>query len=448
LISKQEFISRYPLQAVNGNQNLLGYNQSGRYFYKFNENKFPGIEKQEIITATQGNNFNSKDPRFWSKESRSVPALGVWSSRYQIQFLEWFFGKHTKKKSWLSAGGSFSIAEKTIKIDWSGVEPKIIDARNDRMFVSQPFTINPPDDRLVNSNEIKGRYIGIDIGEYGLAWSLIEVKDNRINQLDSGFLADKQQRTLKQDVKNLRNAQVNATFTSPDTKIARVRESLIGSYRNQLEDLSMQHRARLSFEYEVSAFETGGAKISKVYNSIKRGSVAGKDNNSENKQAWGNLKNDDFIWKAFETTAAGTSRICTRCKADNSDFVDWDGGERLYDKVRPNLGDGKKRAYAEKKLENTQHNGLINNDWIKKYGTIALFICQNPKCNHIAHADLQAAFNIAVRGYLKDTNHTRAKEKSEYKINKNNGKTIDKGLNRNFLTIEQSKLSFDPIVGL
>jgi hypothetical protein len=474
LISKGEFISRYPVQAVNGMQNLLAHNGNGHYFYKFNDKKFVNIEKQEVIFANQGNNFTATDEKFWTKTTQNVPVLAVRSSRYQIQFLDWFFGKHSKKKSWLSAGGSFTIAEKNCRIDWSGEEPKIIDQQNDRLFVSQPFTINPPSKRLVDSEKIRNRYIGVDIGEYGLAWSLVEVNGDRVEQIESGFIFDNQQLTLKKDVKDLREKQVYATFTSPDTKIARVRESLIGSYRNLLEDMAMQKNARLSFEYEVSNFETGSNKISKVYDSIKRGSVVKKDNNIDNKQAWGNLKNDEFIWKAFETTAAGTSQFCTKCKRWSSlsvsDSVEYkleeyeeglfkikinDGkyvrvfapknhaddsikGEdglknMIYKAMRPNM-DGVGIQVVERKFGPEKFAKLQKNFGPgTKRGNIAIYVCPYIECQHIADADLQAAFNIAVRGYLKYANPDRAKNNRE------------EGLSTKFLCEAEMLLSFNPV---
>ncbi len=449
LISKRAFISRYPVQAVNGGQNLLGFDETTkRYFYAFSDEKFPGIEKKNIVVAKQGNNFSADDKTKWQKEAKEVPALAVQSSRHQIQFLDWFFkekfGGYKKRKTTLSAGGSFTIAEKNIRVDWSGQEPKIVHGNVDRLFVSQPFTINPPEQRAFDARNVKNRYIGIDIGEYGLAWSLIRADGQHVTREDSGFIADPQQQTLKKDVKNLRERQVRATFTSPDTKIARLRESLIGSYRNQLEDLAMRKNARLSFEYEVSAFETGGKRIVVIYDSIKQGSVLRKGNDAANKQAWGKLKKADFAWRAFETTAAGTSRFCTKCKRDNTDFLakgtDGKTVEKLYEKVRPNLGDGARRAYAENELKTRRVGFTLTDDWIKTYGTIALFFCQNPDCEHVAHADLQAAFNIAVRGYLKDSVPADLRDAK--------GNVKPGVLSREYLTNAAQGLTFDPIVGL
>ncbi|MDR2063816.1 MAG: type V CRISPR-associated protein Cas12d [Candidatus Nomurabacteria bacterium] len=473
LISKTEFISRYPVQAANGMQNLLAHNGAGRYFYKFDDKKFSNIEKQELIFAKQGNNF-SVDDGVWTKQPQNVPALAVQSSRYQVQFLDWFFGKHSKKKSWLSAGGSFTIAEKTCRINWDGEEPKITDEQKDRLFVSQPFTLHSKEKRLVDVEKIKNRYIGVDIGEYGLAWSLIKINGNKVEQLESGFIADNQQQTLKADVKNLRDRQVRATFTSPDTKIARVRESLIGRYRNLLEDLAMRKNARLSFEYEVSGFETGGNRISKVYDSIKRGSVAKEDNKSENNRAWGKLTNDEFSWKAFETTAAGTSQFCTKCKKWSSlavtDTVDYqleeyedglfkvklDDGEyvrvfapknkvgdkvkgkdglkgMIYKAMRPNM-DGAGMKIVEHKLGSAKFAELQKDFGPNtKRGNIGIYICPYIDCQHIADADLQAAFNIAVRGYLKDANPGRAKKSKEDRIS------------AKWCCDEESKLEFEAV---
>jgi hypothetical protein len=465
LISKGEFISRYPVQAINGGQNLLAFDESGRYYYRFSDEKFSEIAKQDLFVANQGNNFSASD---FSDKIKSVAALPVQSSRYQIQFLDWFFGKHKKKKAWLSAGGSFTIAEKTCQIDWSDDEPKTIDKRSDRIFISQPFTINPPETRLADQTKIAGRYLGVDIGEYGLAWSLIKAQGDAVEQLESGFINDHQQQTLKTDVKNLRGRQVQATFTSPDTKIARVRESLIGSYRNLLEDLAMRKNARLSFEYEVSGFETGGARISKVYDSIKRGSVAKKDNNSENKQAWGSVKNDNFIWKAFETTAAGTSQFCTKCRhwgslavLDNNEYKLEEYEDGLF---KTKLDDGRYvRLFAPKNnvgdkirgkdgLKGMIYKAMRPNDdgagmeivkrqknWAelskkfgagKERGNIGIFVCPYIDCHHITDADMQAAFNIAVRGYLKDANPDRAKKSGE------------NGISAKWCCEEEAKLEF------
>lgn len=440
LISRDKFISRYQVQAVNGAQNLLAYNENGRYFYKFDDDKFADIEKRDVSFAKQGNNF-SIDSDVWTKSPQIVPVMAVQSSRYQVQFLDWFFGKHQHKKCRLSAGGSFTIAEKACRINWRGNEPEVVDEKNDRLFVSQPFTINPPETRLADSEKIKNRFVGVDIGEYGLAWSLIEINGNEVNQLESGFIADNQQLTLKKDVKDLRERQVRATFNSPDTKVARVRESLIGSYRNLLEDLAMRKNARLSFEYEVSGFETGGNRISKVYDSIKRGSVARKENNSENKQAWGNLKNDEFIWKAVEATAAGTSQFCTKCKNwasldldESRDYTLEDYQDGLF-KIELNSGRSV-RLFAPnnsagdtlkgkdiKTIKSMIYKAMRPNDdgagmeivkrlcdWEqlsqdfgsgKKRGNIGIYVCPYIDCHHVSDADLQAAFSIAIRGAAK-----------------------------------------------
>ncbi|MDR3116280.1 MAG: hypothetical protein LBT91_00335, partial [Bifidobacteriaceae bacterium] len=78
----------------------------------------------------------------------------------------------------------------------------------------------------------------------------------------------------------------------------------------------------------------------------------------------------------------------------------------------------------------------------KSRGNMAIFVCPYIDCQHIADADLQAAFNIAVRGYLKMQAHTRFKQKKD----KNKRGKIPNGyLTKERLCYEQSKLVFDPV---
>ena len=431
LLSKREIIERYAVQAVNGGQNLLGIDvDSRKYFYKFNEGKFLNIEKFRAVFAKQGNNFRATETENFVKNAEEKPALAVRSSRYQTQFLDWFFksltGDFKKRKSSLTAGGSFTIVEIPQKIDWSGEEPRIEKNGEDRIFVSQPFTIDPPENREFSAEKIANRYLGVDVGEFALDWCLIEMDGNFAKILEQGSIADGQQRSVKKDVKDLRNNQVRATFSAPNTKIARVRESLIGSFRNQLESLAIAKNARLTFEYEISHFQTGGRQISVVYDSVKKAEVLRPGNDVDIKQAWGGIKRGlstkpmlvrEFPQYAFEVVAGGTSSFCTNCKRDAYDWLKENDIKGLMGtEVRPDLGQAKWRDFAKEKISEyaEDHANFDVNKALEmveihenadvkireKTSTVDLFIC--PFCGHITHADKQAAFNIAVRGALKD----------------------------------------------
>lgn len=471
LLSKREIIERYAVQAVNGGQNLLGIDvDSRKYFYKFNEEKFANIEKFQAVFMKEMNNSSATDDKKFTKNrvAEEKPALAVKSSRYQTQFLDWFFkeitGDFKKRKSSLTAGGSFTIVEISQKIDWSGEEPRIEKNGEDRIFVSQPFTIDPPENREFSAEKIANRYLGVDVGEFALDWCLIEMDGNFAKILEQGSIADGQQRSVKKDVKDLRNNQVRATFSAPNTKIARVRESLIGSFRNQLESLAIAKNARLTFEYEISHFQTGGRQISVVYNSVKKAEVLRKDNYVDIKQAWGGIKRGlstkpmlvrEFPQYAFEVVAGGTSSFCTNCKRDAYDWLKENDIKGLMGtEVRPDLGQAKWRYFAKEKISEyaKNHANFDVNKALEmveihenadakireKTSTVDLFIC--PFCGFITHADKQAAFNIAVRGALKD------RELKKYPDREMPNKLAgDQKLSKDNMTKWQVDLEFAPV---
>ena len=270
--------------------------------------------------------------------------------------------------------------------------------------------------------------------------------------------------SIKKDVKDLRNNQVRATFSAPNTKIARVRESLIGSFRNQLESLAIAKNARLTFEYEISHFQTGGRQISVVYDSVKKAEVLRPGNDVDIKQAWGGIKRGlstkpmlvrEFPQYAFEVVAGGTSSFCTNCKRDAYDWLKENDIKGLMGtEVRPDLGQAKWRDFAKEKISEyaEDHANFDVNKALEmveihenadvkireKTSTVDLFIC--PFCGHITHADKQAAFNIAVRGALKD------RELEKYPDRKMPDKLAgDQKLSRDNMTKWQANLEFAPV---
>ncbi|GEM_PF-6419577 len=299
-----------------------------------------------------------------------------------------------------------------------------------RAFVSIPFTLER------ESEETKpdwkpNRFMGVDIGEYAVAYCVIEKGTDSIEILDCGIVRNGAHRVLKEKVDRLKRRQRSMTFGAMDTSIAAARESLVGNYRNRLHAIALKHGAKLVYEYEVSAFESGGNRIKKVYETLKKSDCTGETEADKNarKHIWG------------ETNAVGdqigagwTSQTCAKCgrsfgadlKAGNfgvavpvPEKVEDSKGHYAYHEfpfedglkvrgfLKPNkiISDQKElakavHAYMRPPLVALGKRKLPKNARYRR-GNSSLFRCPFSDCGFTADADIQAAYNIAVKQLYK-----------------------------------------------
>lgn len=438
LMSHRDIVVRATVQAVNGSQMICAMrvvskkgHKSRRYGYHFPKLKGDtNAPSEEVYLAQKPYNFGAAD---FKTKLQEVPVLEIHSSRYQIQFMEWLVGGIKKRKNALQAGGAFSIAEYTATIDWQGEQPLIAQAEDMRVYTAQPFTITPTEEPRVIDRVVSPRFIGVDMGEYGLAYVVIEVHKNQAKKVASGFLSAPGHRLLGEQAKQLRETHVRATFSSPDNRLARIRASVTGAYRNQLNNLELKYKATPVFEMSMSSFDNESETIN-LHDAIKRPDVKLKGNAPQNKQAWGSLKRDQHNW-AREVVAAGTSQTCSKCKRwarkfitdtaaylltphqtiDHLSVVTLDNGSQIV----AFLGDRQIQSVTGKDLKTAIYKAMLPTiegvamqlvdkktlrspkEWVKERGNKAIYICPFTDCHHLADADLQAAQNIALRGYVK-----------------------------------------------
>ena len=246
----------------------------------------------------------------------------------------------------------------------------------------------------------------------------------------------------------------------------------------------MKNQARPIYEREVSHFESGSGKISKIYHSIKESDVYdGKEAGKlQQKLTWGNTKGIGRnisawatsygcshcfknIYAFLDNTHAGRSQAskCRVIERDNS------SGRRLKIEVAPReIVEGYLPKALDKKVEELKVEDVViavkkftrpplealqNDDYFKKImkkagldllnekvaaefskkaGNQAIFIC--PFCQSVSDADIQAALWIALKGYL---DILSGKDKNQPK--KLNQKIKEKWLNAPSLT---SKMAF------
>jgi hypothetical protein len=342
-----------------------------------------------------------------------------------------------------------------------------------RIFSSMPFGISSKYGTADFFNKTN-RYLGIDVGEYGLAYTVIEVsddlrsfaesktindeliKESSVRILECGFIHSHLISKIRDQYRENQKIQRTATFSRPNTKLANIRENAINSIRNRIHHLALKYKAKPIYELQISNFETGSGRVTKIYNSVKR-SDPYKDQDTEKKlrnHLWGTKKG-----VGAEVGARATSYTCISCGCSHYDIAWGLTNRKDFDKALfslENLGDRYRILDNEGnalKFDSNGHDVLLHlyfvaepsnaiskkhiekavRDWarapLEKFdsvvsdtekhkllrGNSAFYRC--PFCDSMTDADIQASFNIATLGALTVSKDKKKLEDVSKKLN-------------------------------
>jgi hypothetical protein len=467
LFSKERYLAKYNVQVISPESkfklfyhpkdNLIEEDRKKlmkphEYFIALDEIREKKLkDKSNFLKLLK----NEIEPVFINEKDLSK-LYKISSSVYQIQFLDKFIYLPERWKDIKITLSEWNfIVEEEYKLKWNFKTKKpefklIENSKRNKLYVAIPFNISFRGDKdnvaikKVINNRLEYPILGIDVGEYGLAYVLVKFSKDKIEILDKGFIEDKNISKIKDRFKEIQQRAKSGIFNEIDTIISRVRENAVGSLRNKVHFvLTNDAGASIVYEYSISNFETGSGRTTRIYNSVKRAdtefeSEADKQIHSH---IWG--KGSKYIGRNLN--AYGSSYTCTKCysslyqfkkedltsvvvKEKNGNIIIFStplGTIKGYSKdkkyqigyklkatdeqfnefikiikdfARPPVGKDKSEALEKYFLDNKEKKDQVEN-FRKKRGASAIFIC--PFCGFVADADIQAAFIMAVRGYLK-----------------------------------------------
>ncbi|MEO0304808.1 MAG: type V CRISPR-associated protein Cas12d/CasY, partial [candidate division WOR-3 bacterium] len=498
LLSKKEYLAKYTLQLI-GSDNVfrLFYCSKNKEIDKeeLNERKelvknphFYLVCLKKIIKRgrsggqTRFINFLKKGELelFFPKEEDKKYFFKLASSPYQLQFLDKFIYPSKKWEDLKVELGEWSLVlEKKYKIKWSlesekmAFEPLENSSRN-KLYLVVPFILSFQEKgkyplKKLEEERLNYPILGVDIGEYGLAWVLADFKSEkdseRLEILNKGFLESDHIRKIKDSFASIQRKAKKGMFEKSSSLVFQVRQNAVGSLRNEIHNIIIKQMASPIYESSISNFETGSGRVTKIYDSIKRADVRAFTDAEKkiHNHVWG--KGTKLIGR--EISAYASSYICSSCERSLYEFeekhFEENGGKGI--KVDSRDGNiivfdtplGKVRGYSkDKEINFSAKNGKDNLkkflkilkdfarppifsrykaeiksevlakftdislrnkliEFSKRRGNSAIFIC--PFCQHLSDADIQAAFMMAIRGYLSFKNkkeNSEAKEKVDY----------------------------------
>ncbi len=409
---------------------------------------FPNLNTKNQFTELEIYNVKKtvdKSPNKFKidENSQLINLFQIKTSRYQRQFLEWFMSDQKRKgKVHITRDEPQIVKEITYNADCNFLTGKIeLIEISQSIYFNQPFNINPNEKPQINKNiEIAKKYLGLDIGEYGVAYYVLSA-EGALTTVDTGFIYSAEIRKIRDHIDIIKNQQITGTFTVPNSALSRIRKSAQNGIRNRIHDLVLKYDAKPIYEHEISAFETAGNRVAKIYHSIKKTDVIGRNDadKSEREKVWG--KNQLV---GNHISAYGTSQTCSKCRRSPLKYIDTSreyktskyvdssniykadiNGQKLLffskDIIGPNIPGSKLKTCVyefmrpPKDAEYLKINNLNFETFYENRGNSALFICPFIDCQNISDADVQAALNIAYKGYLSDLDKTKKlKVKSDF----------------------------------
>lgn len=469
MISRKEELVRYVLNPIKSEEKFklfaISHEEKGLAFSlalpKESRNSDQILENTEYFVYKKASKEkDGSKGKSGFKENKSRTKLSsmfpLKSSKYQIQFLYRAFEKSFNEKGLDNYNGvsleiaSWSlIAEQKFNIKWEKLTENNAysypalrvseDFDSRRVYVSMPFTFTSSAGK---ESILRNNFIGFDVGEYGIAYVVIEKKDTSEDPSledftikDSGFIHSHLVRKIKDHYRENQKIQRSATFSRPNSKLALIRENAIGSLRNRLHHLVVKYQAKPIYEWQISNFETKSNRVTKIYNSVKRSDPYHKSavEDALRKHVWG-----DKSSIGAEVNAYATSYTCSCCARSpysinkdqsyklthlredrylikNTDMADSGDGDKfeanLFLKFENHEIDGKEllkalKNWARPPIEVV--NKILNLTPDQSEELVSLrgnsFIYRCPFCNSITDADIQAALNIAILGSLKKVN--------------------------------------------
>jgi hypothetical protein len=394
----------------------------------------------------------------------------ICTSKYQIHFLDRLLYQTKKwKRMHIEFSSPALILEVKNNVKWDlETQRPHLSIKQQVLYINYPINLKAEESKNHIQTQAKN-YLGIDTGEYGLAWVALDFSDlSAPKLLDKGFIYDDSLRKIRDRVDEIKDTQIKGTFGIPSTKLARIRKHTITTLRNKVHDLLLKYNAKVIYEYSISNFETGSQRVTKIYRSIKVSDVFAETDadKSVKKLVWGkeNFNTGNHI------SAYATSYTCSKCcrsiyfeqEKQNENVVVEKDNNLLKVKLREgvfvwayssdkSISEGSVvknedlikmvREYA-RPPENSEALKRVNpkiNDIFEKRGSSVIFICPYDDCNHLSDADIQAAQNIAIKGFLSDLRNSPKR---------NSAKINDEGKLQEFIEYIQNPKNKVPIIEL